>query len=210
MKFNRQWFIPLIVIGGLLFTYLGIPFLMRGIDAVLSGVMLGISFSMALPQAFWWGIGAGVLVIAGIQVLIVLGNKTFSRAKTIKEEKGQGGRFRVIHKILARSDSVYYRGEARDILRSLATDLIALKLNLSAEEAAERFNRGDWTEDRTLLAYFYEMPELVLKKREFGGQLKKLKPAAFLEEVQKVLAHLKEYGDFPDGRERVELANSNH
>jgi hypothetical protein len=121
------------------------------------------------------------------------------------------GRFREIQQSLSRARSGRYsQGEVRNIFRSLAIDLIALKLDIPEEEARQRFHRGDWTEDRALKAYFSEDLTQEEEGQGLWRQFRRVKAPAFLEETQETLERLKSYSNFSNGGEKFDLVNPNN
>jgi hypothetical protein len=162
----------------------------------------------------WWGVGVTILVFWGLRVFMNLEISTLSKSR---KREGQPydhdyhGRFRVIRqRLLGASSRRYSRDEVRNILRSLAIDLITLKLDISEEEARQRFRQGGWTEDRALRAYFFAEPDRGKEKQGLWRRFKRTKYPAFLEETQEALDRLKSYNNFSDGRKRFDLANHNN
>jgi len=201
MKHDPRWKIPLSATLGALVIYSVFPLLVQGMDSLLRFILGGIFILSALPQMLWWAAGVTVLTFWGLRILI---NLVTRKSPEPYEKGGQAedqnyrGRLRVIYqRLLGASSGRYYQEEARNILRSLAVDWIALKLDISEEEARERFLQGNWTEDRTLKAYFFEDPPWGREKQGFWRRFRRFKRKenrTFLEETEKALDRLKSYG----------------
>ena len=211
MRLNRSWEILLVVTLGALFIYFAFTLLVRGMEFLLTFILGGIFILLALPQMLWWGAGMTILIFWGLQVLINLG---IGRLPSSHKKEGQSydhdfhGRFRAIQQRLLRASSRrYYQDEVKNILRSLAIDLISLKLDISEQEAKERFRQGDWTQDQALKDYFFEEPAWEKEREGLWRRFKRAKAPAFLEKTQKALDRLKSYGNFSDGGKRFDLAN---
>jgi hypothetical protein len=214
MKPDRRWGIPLFVTLGALFIYFTFPLLVQGMNSLIKFIIGGIFILLALPQMLWWGVGVTILIFWGLRVLM---NLEISRLSKSGKREGQPydydyhGRFRVIRqRLLGASSRRYSQDEVRNILRSLAIELIALKLDISEEEARQRFRQGDWTEDRALEAYFLPEPHRGKEKQGLWRRFKRTKSPAFLEETQEALDRLKSYRNFSEGRKRFDLANHNN
>lgn len=210
MRLDRRWEMTLSVIFGALFIYLAFPLLVRGTEFLLMFIEGGIFILLVLPQMLWWGVGMTVLIFWGLQVLINLG---ISGLRDSRKKEGNSydhdyhGHFRAIQqRLLQASSGRYYQDEVKNILRSLAIDLITLKLDIPEEEARKRFQQGDWTEDQALKAYLSQ--ELFRGKEGQGlwRRFKRKKSQAFLEETQEALDRLKSYSNFSDGGKRFDLA----
>ena len=212
MRLDFRWKIPLSMTMGALFIYLAFPLLVRGTEFLFMLILGGIFILLALPQMLWWGVGLTVLISWGLGVLINLG---ISGLRDSRKKEGQPydhayhGRFSFIQQRLlgAASGSRYYQDEVKNILRSQAIDLITLKLDISKEEARQRFQQGDWTEDQVLKAYLSQ--ELFRGKEGQGlwRRFKRKKSQAFLEKTQKALDRLKSYNNFSDEGKRFDLTN---
>jgi hypothetical protein len=202
MKINR-WLVLLLLIlaGGVI--YVLYPLLIYGMELLLFVMAQGISFLWALPQILWWLSGAIFLTFWGLKLWLPLGESIFSASKSPLHRPSLHGRLSVLRQTLdsARSDGSYSQDKVRQLLRLLATDLIALKLDISEEEARKRFFQGDWTQDHVLKAYLYKEREFVTQMlgKRFLRWLKRSERPVFLEETREVVDHLKKYRDFSDG-----------
>jgi len=213
MRLDRRWLIPLTLILAAFFLYLFFPLLIEGTNSLLAILVLGGTIILALPQMVWWGVGVTILIFWGLRVLTNLGvsRLSWSRKKGRQPYDHPHGSLRAIqHRLWAASSGRYFQDEGRDILRSLAIDLIALKLDISEEEARKRFLQGDWTEDQALKDYFSQEPTWGRERQGLWRRFKRTKSPAFPEETQKALDRLKSHRNFSKGGEIFDLANHNH
>ena len=211
MRLDRWWGIPLSVTLGAIFICFAFPLLVQGMDSLLGFIRGGIFVLLALPQVLWWGIGVTILSIWGLLILVNLGINKLSSSNEPSTLLFSHGRFRTIHRSLSQAGlGSHYQDEVRNILRSLAIDLITLKLDISEEEARQRLQQGDWTEDQALKAYFSQERSREEEERGFWRRFKRKKSPAFLEETQETLDRLRSYNNFSDGGKRFDLANPNN
>lgn len=211
MRLDRWWGILLSVTLGAIFIYFAFPLLVQGMDSLLGFMRGGIFVLLALPQVLWWGIGVAILSIWGLLILVNLGINKLSSANEPSTLPSSQGRFRAIHRSLSQAGlGSHYQDEVRNILRFLAIDLITLKLDISEEEARQRVQQGDWTEDQALKAYFSQERTREEKGQGFWRRFKRKKSPAFLEETQETLDRLRSYSNFSDGGKSFDLANPNH
>jgi len=195
---------------GALFLYFSFPLLVEGIRSLLAILILGGAILQALPQILWWILGGGFLVIWGLGVIVRLASRGLARKKKTKADRPFSGRLRAMHRILSRGGSGwYFQDEVRNLLRSLAMDLIALKLALSEEEAQQRFRKGDWTEDPLLVEYFSEERSWGKERKGVKRWFQKSKPPDFLEMARKALEQLETYGNFPHRKGKHEPTHVN-
>jgi hypothetical protein len=202
MKINR-WLIPLLLIlAGLVICAL-YPLLIQGMELLLFIMVQGGSALLALPQMLWWLSGAIFLTFWGLKLLLRLGKHIFSASKSPFHRPSLHGRLSALWQYLysARSEGSYSQDEVRQFLRLLTIDLIALKLDISEEEARKRFFQGDWTQDHVLKAYLYKERDFVTQMlgKRFLRWLKRSERPVFLEETREVVNRLKEYRNFADG-----------
>lgn len=202
MKINR-WLVLLLLIlaGGVI--YVLYPLLIYGMELILFIMIQGGSALLALPQKLWWLTGAIFLIFVGLKLLFRLGEGIFTASKSPSHTPSLHGRLSALQQNLynVRLDGSYSQDKVRQHLRLLATDLIALKLDISEEEARKRFFQGDWTQDHVLKAYLYKEREFVTQMlgKRFLRWLKRSERPVFLEETREVVDHLKKYRDFSDG-----------
>ncbi len=186
-----------------LFIYLTLPLLVRGTEFLLMFIFGGMLILLDLPQMLWWAVGVTFLIFWGLRVLFSLG---MGGLRNSRKRKGQAhghdyhGRFRAIQQsLLWASHGRYSQGEMRETFRSLAIDLISLKLDIPEEEAIKRFHRGDWIEDGALKAFFSEGLTQEEERHGLWRRLKRKKSPVFLEETQEALNRLKSYSHFSEG-----------
>ena len=208
MRLDRRWFLLPVFILSALFLYLAFPLLIEGIHSLLAAMVLGGTVLWALPQVLWWAMAGVLLALWGLGTMIRLWSGRTSRKNMTKMESFPAGRMEAIQKTLVRAGSGrYFREEARNLLRSLAVDLTALKLDLSEEEASQRFIRGDWTDDPELKVFFSIDPDRGKEKQCLWPWSNKSRPPVFLGEVQNILDRLKAYGNFPGGKGKYDQPN---
>ncbi|NWF54902.1 MAG: hypothetical protein HXY45_08935 [Syntrophaceae bacterium] len=156
MKSDRRWLLPLVLILAAGFLYLTFPLWVEGVRSFLVILILGGTILEALPQVVWWMAGLAILVFWGLRMIVRLADRELAGKKESGGNSPFSGRLRVICRTLSRGGAGwYFQDEVRNLLRSLAVDLIALKLAIFEEEAQQRFQKGDWTEDLLLKTYFY-------------------------------------------------------
>jgi hypothetical protein len=198
MKTNRRWLLPLTLILAGSFLYFSFPLLVEGIHSLLAILILGGTILRAMPQILWWVVGGAFLVFWGFGVIVRLASRELAGKEKGKVDFTFSGRLRAIHRILFRGGSGrYFQDEVRNLLRARAVDLIALKLDISEEEAQKRFQEGDWTEDPLLQMYFSEEKSWGKEKRSPWPWFKISRPPAFLEKARTALERLEIYGNFP-------------
>lgn len=199
MKLDRRWLILLTLILAASFLYFSFPLVVEGIHSLLAILILGGAILWALPQILWWILGAAFLVLWGLGVIVHLAGRELAGKKKGKVDFNFSGRLRAIHRTLFRGGSGrYFQDEVRNLLRARAVDLIALKLDISEEEAQKRFQEGDWTEDPLLQMYFSGEKSWGKENRGKWPWLQKSKNPAFLEKARTSLERLEIYGNFPD------------
>ena len=205
MRLDRCWFLLPVLILSALFLYPAFPLFVEGIRSLLAVMILGGTILWALPQVLWWAMAGVILALCGLRIIIRLWSRLPAREDMSKMEFSPAGRMGAIQKALVRSGSgKYFREEAKHLLRSLAVDLMVLKLELSEEEVKWRLIQGDWTDDPALKAFFSEEPDREKEKQGRWPWLKRSKPPAFLDEVRNILDRLKAYTDFPEGKGRYD------
>ena len=166
---------------------------------------------LALPQRVWW-LSAVVLF-----ALWALFHVMRSSIKVITHQKKDDlndssisyrmGRLGVLYRQITNARFGAYSQQAiRYSLRVLAVDLIGLKLDVPESEAFERLRKGDWSSDEWLKEYLDT--ERHLEQVGFWKRARRRFASAhgriFLEETNKALDRLKDYGNFvvrrnPDG-----------
>jgi hypothetical protein len=198
MKTDRRWLILLTLILAASFLYFSFPLVVEGVHSLIAILILGGAILWALPQILWWILGAAFLVLWGLGVIVHLAGRELAGKKKTKADRPFSGRLRGIHRTLLRGASGrYFQDEVRNLLRARAVDLIALKLDISEEEAQKRFQEGDWTEDPLLQMYFSEEKSWGKEKRSPWPWFKISRPPAFLEKARTALERLEIYGNFP-------------
>lgn len=208
MKTDRRWLLPLILISAASFLYLSFPLLVEGIHSLLAILILGGTILRAMPQILWWVMGGAFLVFWGFGVIVRLASRELAGKEKGKVDFTFPGRLRAIHRTLFRGGSGrYFQEEVRNLLRARAVDLIALKLDISEEEAQKRFQKGDWTEDPLLQMYFSEEKNWPKEKRSPWPWFKKSRPPAFLEKARTSLERLETYGNSPHRKGKYDPPN---
>ena len=208
---NDRWFMVLILIVAGLVIYALYPLLIYGMELFLFVMVQGLSVLLALPQLLWWLTGAIFLTFWGLKLLLRLGTNLFSAPGRPRPAAAFHGRLQALRRRLyAAKSGPFSQDEIRQLLRLLTIDLIALKLDLSEEEARKRFFQGDWTRDPVLKAYLYKKRDLVRQRlgQRFMQWLRKLETPSFLQETREVLNHLEAYRSFSDGGEQIDIADS--
>ena len=212
MRIDR-WLMALILVMAGLVIYGLYPFLIYGMELLLFIMTQGLSALLALPQLLWWLAGTIFLTFWGLKLLLRLGENTFSGPGSPLTAAAFHGRLQALHRRLYDAGLGHYsQEEVRQLFRLLTIDLIALKLDLSEEEARKVFFRGDWTQDHVLKAYLHKERGFLTQRR---GQrllqwLGRSESPSFLQETRDVLNHLEAYRSFSNGGEQTDIANSNH
>jgi len=210
MKPDRLWLLPLTLILGASFLYFSFPLLVEGTRSLLTILILGGTILSALPQVVWWAMGGAFLVFWGLEVIVHLASRELAGKKKARVNSPFSGRLRTIHRTLSRGGSGrYFHDEMRNLLRSRAVDLIALKLDISEKEALQRFQKGDWTKDPLLKTYFSEEKNWGKDKQGLWLGFKKSKAPDFLEKARTALERLETYGNFPDRKGKHESTHVN-
>jgi hypothetical protein len=210
MKPDRRWLLPLSLILVAFFLYFAFPLLVEGVRSLLVILILGGTILRALPQILCWLVGGAFLVFWGLGVIVHLASRELAGKKEARVHSPVSGRLRAIHRTLSRGGSGwYFQDEVRNLLRSRAVDLIALKLDISEDEAQQRFQNGDWTEDPLLKEYFSEEKNRGKEKQGLWPRLKKSGPPDFLEKARTALGRLETYGNFPARKGKHEPTHVN-
>jgi len=199
----------ILIVGGLL-LYTAYPLLIYGMNLLLFIIVQGVSVLLALPQVLWWLLAVIIFIFLGLKLLLRLGKNIFSGSGIPLTVLSFHGRLSALRQCICSARSApYSQDEVRQLLRSLAIDLIALKLDISQEEARNRFSREDWTQDQTLKVYLYK--ERDFEARRLGQRLlqwfRKSETPEFLRETKETIARLKYYRDFADGGEKNDITN---
>ena len=210
MKSDR-WLMALILIVAGWVIYALYPLLIYGMELLLFIMVQGISALLALPQLLWWLAGSIFLTFWGMKLLLRFGTNFFLAQSSPQPAAAFHGRLQALHRRLSDARlGPYSQDEVRQLLRLLAIDQIALKLDISEGEAREVFSRGDWTQDHVLKAYLYKERDFVTQRLEqrLMRWFRKLETPSFLQETRGVLNHLEAYRSFSDGGEQIGIANS--
>jgi len=198
MKTDRRWLILPTLILAASFLYFSFPLVVEGIHSLIAILILGGAILWALPQILWWILGTAFLVLWSLGVIVHLAGRELAGKMKTKSDRPFSGRLRAIHRTLSRGGSGrYFQDEVRNLLRARAVDLIALKLDISEEEAQKRFHEGDWTEDPLMKTYFSEANNWGKENRGKWRWLQKSKNPDFLQNAQSALERLEIYGNFP-------------
>ncbi len=196
MKPDRRWLLPLILILAAGFLYLTFPLWFEGVRSFLVILILGGTILQALPQVVWWIVGLAILVFWGLGMIVRLAGRELAGKKESKGNPPFSGSLRAIYRTLSRGGAGwYFQDEVRNLLRSLAVDLISLKLAISEEEARQKFQKGDWTEDLLLKTYFSEERNWEKERQGLWRRFRNPDPFHFLETARTTLARLKDYGN---------------
>lgn len=168
--------------------------LAEGMVAMGRLIMLGMRLLGDLPQWFWWAAGIAALSICGLGISGNLLSMMWLRAKESPSALVAPGRLGTIHRSLSRKGyGEYRRRELRDLVGSLAVDLITLKRDIPESDALRIFREGDWTDDPGLGSYLF--PRESSREQSPGRRrwFRKSKPASFLEETHDALERLIAY-----------------
>jgi hypothetical protein len=196
MKSDRRWFLLLMLILAAVLLYISFPLLVEGVGSFLVILVLGATILRALPQVVWWIMGLTFLVLWGLGIIVLLAGRELAGKKESRGNSPFSGRLRAIYRTLSRGGAGwYFQDEVRNLLRSLAVDLISLKLAIPEEEALQRFQKGDWTEDLLLKTYFSEERNWEKERQGLWRRFRKSDPSHFLETARTTLARLKDYGN---------------
>jgi hypothetical protein len=202
----------ILIVAGLV-IYALYPLLIYGMELLLFIMVQGFSVLLALPQLLWWLAGAIFVTFWGLKLLLRLGTNFFSAPGRPLPPAAFHGRLQALRRRLYDAKSgPYSQDEIRQLLRLLTIDLIALKLDLSEEEARKRFFQGDWTINHVLKAYLYKERDSVRQRlgQRFMRWFRKLETPSFLQETRDDLNHLEAYRSFCDGGEQIDTTNSKH
>ncbi|MGQ9648252.1 MAG: DUF7269 family protein [Thermodesulfobacteriota bacterium] len=161
----------------------------------------GINLILAVPQLVWWLIGGAILTFWGLHLLVQLGKSGLPGVPEPQPARQSQGHLSELRKSLYEADSgIYSQDRIRQILSTLAIDLISLRLDISQEEARELYFRADWTEDEIVKAYFNEGKDTTAKNRSrLPRWFKKSQPSLFLKETGQILNRLDHYSHSPNG-----------
>lgn len=188
---------PPIPVLAVFFFCFSFQMLIWGSRSFLVVLNLGVAILRALPQALCWAMVAALPTIWGLRVIIHLGSGGVSRRNATGIEPLLPGRMEIIHKAFVRAESSKYsQEEVKNLLRSLALDLIALKKDLSEAETRQRFNRGDWTDDPALSAFLKQGPDAREEKRGRWPGSKKPRARAFPDDVMDAMDRLEVFSNF--------------
>lgn len=197
MRLNRRGlYLILVVLGGLLIYALS-PLWSLFLVTFRAGAIL----VLAVPQIIWWFIGVMLMIVWGGHLLFRLGKSALPSERVPLPLLRSSGRLNEIRRSLSEADAgMYSQDKVRQLLSSLAIDLISLRLDLSEEEARKVYFLGEWTEDEKIRAYFDKQRDTTVKgRRPLSRLFKKLEPTPFLRETGEVLDRLKYYSRSFDG-----------
>jgi hypothetical protein len=155
----------------------------------------GVNVILAMPQIVWWFIGVAIMIVWGLHLLLRLGKNALPSIPDPLRLLRTHGRLSELKSCLYEANSeTYSQDKVRQLLSSLAIDLISLRLDISEEEARNLYFRADWTEDEILKSYFYRERDTTAKtKRRLARWFKKPEPSSFLKETGEILSRLNHY-----------------
>jgi hypothetical protein len=210
MKSDRRWLLALILVLAASSLYFSFPLLVEGVRSFLVILVLGGTILWALPQVLWWIVGLAFLVFWGLGIIVLSAGRELAGKKESRENSLFSGRLRAIHRTLSRGGAGwYFQDEVRNLLRSLAVDLISLKLAIPEEEARQRFQKEDWTEDLLLKTYFSGERTWEKERPGLWRRLRKPDPSDFLETARTTLERLKAYGNDSGRKGKHEPTHAN-
>jgi len=194
MRLDRKFFSVFMAIPGFLAIGLLSLLLAEGMVAMWGLIVIGMRLLVDLPQWYWWAAGIAALSIYGLGISGNLLSMMWPRAKESPSALVAPGRLGTIYGSLSRKNhGEYYRRELRDLLGSLAVDVIALKRDIPESDALRVFREGSWTDDQGLRSYLLPGESSREQSRDMWRRFRKRKPAPFLEETQDALERLSSY-----------------
>jgi hypothetical protein len=190
---QRLFIIGALLTAGLL-IYAAYPFLVYGFKAAFLLLFAAVSALLALPRLLWWLSGVLLLCFLISKLLLQWGRTLFRRSSKIRPMRLFPGRLNDVYEWLeqANTGGAYSRDRVSELCGALAVDFIALKLDLSQEDARKLFWTGDWTRDENLKTYFFEKQKpgtstiLGRLQQRFG----KSRVPGFLKETRIIINHL--------------------
>ena len=191
MRPDRRWlYLFMVVLVGLL-IYIIFPLL----DLFLVVLRAGVNVILAMPQLVWWLIGVAIMIVWGLHLLLRLGESALPSTPEPLPLSQFHGRLSELRRSLYEANSeAYSQDKVRQLLSSLAIDLISLRLDISEEEARNLYFGADWTEDEIIKEYLYRERDTTTKRRRrLPKWLKKSEPSLFLKETGQVLNRLGHY-----------------
>lgn len=204
MKVDSRWYWMLILVFGGLVIYAAFPLLIHGIALFLT-VTTGLL--LAIPLELWWIIGILVLTLMAIKVMLRLGRHLLGASKTpISYSRPQGRLTDLHHTLLSASRGDYSKENVRQLLHSLAIDLIALERDISQDEARRSFIDRTWTRNEALKSYLYKEREFRPRRLGWLRRSEKETPE-FLKETKEALDELEHYRRFGD-QEEIDVRDS--
>lgn len=194
MRLDRiSWTVLTAILGVLAIGLLSL-LLAEGMVGMWGLIMLGMRLLGDLPQWFWWAAGIAALSIYGLGISGNLLTMMWPRPKKSIPTSSAPGRLGTIYRSLSRKGhGEYHRRELRDLLGSLAVDLIALKRDIPESDALRVFREGNWTTDPGLRSYLLPRESSREQSRGLCRRFRKRKPASFHEETQDALERLSSY-----------------
>lgn len=198
MRPDRQWiFLFILFLIGMLLIYSLSPFW----GLFLFFFQQGINLILAMPQIVLWLIGGTVLAYWAFHLFLKLAKSMFPgipKPQSVQRIQGNLGELRrSIHEV---DPGTYSQGRIRQLLSSLAIDLISIRLDISEEESRKIFFAAEWTEDDILKSYFYDKKSTTSKNKwSFPRFFKKFESSSLLDETGQVLDRLNYYGDLENG-----------
>jgi len=193
MQYKHRWIILFFLILGGGVGYLTIPLVHSSFYSFYKFGLWLTNIISALSPLLWWQLGVIFLTCSTLAILKNLKKSISSgtgRKDALKDDPDKPGRLWEIWQLLRRAEAgQYYQGEIKNILQSVIINSIALKKEISTEEARANFRQGIWTEEKLLKVFFTE-PILMKEKRRLWWRFKKNQSYFFLTEVEKVLDKL--------------------
>jgi len=192
MRPDRRWlFLFMVILFGLL-LYAISPIL----DLFLIVLRQGVSLILAMPQLAWWLIGGAILAIWGLHLLVQLGKNAFpGPPEPLSAPRSHGPLSELRGSLYEARSETYSQDKVRQLLSSLAIDLISLRFDIAEEEARRLYFRADWTEDEIVKTYLSKKRDTTAKsRRPLPKWFKKSEPSLFLKETGHILNRLDHYG----------------
>lgn len=152
-----------------------------------------------LSQALWWLLGGLIPALWALKLLATLARRALNPRKAAAQEKARPGRMRQIQGLLERGpQSRYAQEETSALLRTLAIDLIALRRDVTEEEARQILLSDGADEEAVLRPLLADAPFATHGGPTDAGRDAPATPEAFLEGVERKLDALTAYAQpFP-------------